>query len=363
MRVSPYPFHELTVGPQDHLDAQTKTRSTKYDTVPTPRLKDLVDSTLEELLKHRWTGAMGKRALEFVIELAGLRLTSSSPLLPLNSTEYGADSSKNTVIAPSPLPVAAAHHPAHLKRLRRSVLQPKESGGASTVTAPPSLSHARIIIGDRLEVEKRMHQTFVNAITKLQNSVHETTVAIRTLVDVKIGPTPATSPFWTLSHKHIAPLNLKPQVGREFMTSLGLESNFLVLGEDSEIDDVLEKKIEDMRRDVLPPYPDVPDLTAARLPPRNFKQSTTSHARSRSEMRARIAAVPRTSAPASPLTLPVPPAMSPGKSSRSVRRKSVRFSMARQRSGRPSMFRVFSGQLDDEVDKVGALPVLAPHYF
>ena len=145
------------------------------------------------------------------------------------------------------------------------------------------------------------------------------------------------------------------------MTLLELAAEFSVLGEDSENDDVLEKKIEDIRRDVLPPYPDVPDLTAARLPPRNFKQPTTSHAQSRLEMRAHVAAVPRTSAPASPLTLPVPPAMSPGKSSRSMRRKSVRFSMARQRSGRPSMFRVFSGQLDDEVDKVGALPMLSPH--
>lgn len=45
--------------------AQTKTELTKYETVPTPRLKDLVDSTLEELLKHRWIGVVGKRALEF----------------------------------------------------------------------------------------------------------------------------------------------------------------------------------------------------------------------------------------------------------------------------------------------------------
>ncbi len=170
-----------------------------------------------------WRG--GKACLGVCHELAGLRLTSSHPLLPLNSTDYGVDASKNTVITPSPLSVAATHHPAHLKRLRRSVLQPKESGGAGSVTAPPSLSHARIIIADRLEVEKRMHQTLVNAITKLQHSVHETTMAIKALVDVKVGPTPTASSFWTL--------NFKPQVGREFMTSMEFDAKFSVLGEDS----------------------------------------------------------------------------------------------------------------------------------
>lgn len=319
----------------------------------TPRLKGLVDSTLEELLRHRWTGADGKRAIEFAIELAGLRLASSYSSLPLGSTDYGTDTSKITVITPSPLPVAAAHHPAHLKRLRRSVLQPKDNGTAGTGMSPASLSHAKIIIVERLEVEKRMHQTLIDATTKLQHNARETTATIEALIDVNIEPTPAASSLWTLSREHTTPLNLVPQVGKQFMASLELDAEFLFLGVDSENDDALEKKIEDIRRDALPPYPVGTDLTVARLPPRNFKQPTQNRS---GTMRARIAAVPQVSAAASTSTLPVPPTMSPGKSAWSVRRKSVRFSMARQRTGRPSMFRVFSGQLDDEVDRVGALP-------
>ncbi|KJA14143.1 hypothetical protein HYPSUDRAFT_208948 [Hypholoma sublateritium FD-334 SS-4] len=338
-------FKEL----RDHLGVQSKTKSTKYDIVPTPRLKDLVDSTLGELLRNRWTGADGKRALEFAIELAGLRLASSLPSLSLASKEHDINAEKSTIITSSPLPVAAAHHPTHLKRLRRSVLQPRESGGASTVAPPAFLSHAKIIIADRLEVEKSMHQTLVDAITKLQHSVCKTTAAIKALINVNIEPIPAASPLWMLSREYTTPLNLVPQVGRQFMASLELDAEFSCLGPDSENDDALEKKIEDLRRSVLPPYPVVPDLAAMRLPPRDFKQSTTAHAQNQSgTVAARIAAVPQASAS----TLPVPPAMSPGKSSRSVRRKSVRFSMARQRTGRPSMFRVFSGQLDDEVDRL-----------
>ncbi|KAF8961973.1 hypothetical protein BDZ97DRAFT_1166152 [Flammula alnicola] len=75
---------------------------------------------------------------------------------------------------------------------------------------------------------------------------------------------------------------------------------------------------------------------------------------SRSQTRTATTSVPTTSSSLQVPTTngPNTPLMFPSKSSRSTRLKSVRFLMARRCTGRPSMFGVFSGELNNEVDRL-----------
>lgn len=308
----------------------------KYDAIPTSRLKSSVDAVLQELLKQRWTGDNGQHALKFVVELAGLRLSSSLPTSrPLGSIDHGTGASSSTPVIPSPLPIAAAHHPAHLKRMRRSVLQRKVNQASdSDVTPVPLRAHSEIVIADHLDSEKRMYRTLVDALAKLQRRCSEAKEKANSPVDTQVHTLTDEPPFWTINIEHTTAFNFTPQVNGAFMASLGLEDDYAMLNMH---EDFLEKKIEVIRGDVLLHYPPVPDLSTPRLPPRDLQVATTNETRFLERKKS---------------TLPAVPTISPGKSARSEHRKSVLFSMTNRQRSRPSMFRVFSGQLNDEVDRV-----------
>ncbi|KAF8961972.1 hypothetical protein BDZ97DRAFT_1920864 [Flammula alnicola] len=126
------------------------------------------------------------------------------------------ETAKKPQAIPSPLPIAAAHHPAHLKRLRRPVFQskPKAPAGDDSVPPVPSRSHAKIILAGHLDSEKHMRQTLADALA------------------------------------------------RELMASLGFEREFDILQSDGVDDDeALERKLEDIRGSILPAYPSIPDLS------------------------------------------------------------------------------------------------------
>ncbi|PSR70707.1 hypothetical protein PHLCEN_2v13437 [Hermanssonia centrifuga] len=103
----------------------TQKIQSKYDTISTERLLALRDSKIQDLLKAFWRGEEGKRSLYALFEIIGL--------VPVNThdgnhnTVYSAEvRSVNTaavaIIPPSPLPIAAAHHPKQLHNLAKSVL-------------------------------------------------------------------------------------------------------------------------------------------------------------------------------------------------------------------------------------------------
>jgi hypothetical protein len=257
---------------------------------------------------------------------------------------------------PSPLPVAAAHHPAHLKRLRRPVFGTKHKTSTQSEHVPPlpSRSHAEIIIAERIAPLKRTYRTLADALPRLEQkrlALREKLNAYSSANDAPIAPLA----FWTHSGAPTTSIDFTPQVTNAFMTSLGFRAEFSALDQDTVDEDVLEKRIDEIRRNILPSYPPLPNLSTPRLSPRDFQLSTTNAVvpRAKALQPQRTASTSKSvsirNPPVSTLELPVPPAMSPGKSSRSSRRKSVRFSMARRRA---SMFRVFSGEVNDEVDKV-----------
>ncbi|KAF8875956.1 hypothetical protein CPB84DRAFT_1853108 [Gymnopilus junonius] len=388
--------------------------STKYASLSTERLQALVESKLQSLLQFRWTGEGGKKALFYFIELASLRrlsanLKDQAPLLQIDPAE----AASIAPIVPSPLPIAAAHHPAQLKKFRRPVFQqPKGKLAASdrqpsSATPPvPTRSHAEIMLAPQLDSEKRVHQALVDALARtkrmgeelkmkvdelsrhasLSSPVHLATVAASSL-NLFWTPTLASRASVTsadVSH-HI---DFNPKPTRELMLSLSLESEFDSLNVDSDDataqdghgDDELERKIRDIRVDVLPPYPTLPDPTVrmrhpsapiskdaggskSKLPNKGqfLKSGIPSKVTNTSTAGQSLVNLPThrelSSKPAFAAPIPPPPTsplISPSKSSemRSIRRKSVRFSMAKRRSGRPSMFRTFGNGLEDDVDKL-----------
>ncbi|KAF8194937.1 hypothetical protein BJ912DRAFT_159770 [Pholiota molesta] len=332
------------------IQRQISDKSSKYDGMTTDRLKALVNSALQELLQRQWSGENGTAALYFVIELAALKL-SSTPSLNLSHDRV--NTSTIPPVVPSPLPVAAAHHPAHLKRLRRPVFGTKNKTSAQSEHVPPlpARSHAEIIIAERIAPLKRTHQTLADALSRLEQkrlALREKLNAYSSGNDAPIAPLA----LWTHCGAPTTSVDVTPQVTNGFMASLGFQAEFLALDQDTVDEDVLEKRIDEIRRNTLPSYLPLPNLSTPRLPPRDFTANAIVP-RTKALQPQRTASTSKSVSirdpPLPTLELPVPPAMSPGKSSRSSRRKSVRFSMARRRA---SMFRVFSGEVNDEVDKL-----------
>ncbi|PPQ72765.1 hypothetical protein CVT26_003147 [Gymnopilus dilepis] len=360
--------------------------SAKYASFSTERLQALVEAKFQSLLQSYWKDEAGKNALLLFIELAGIRLaaSNSNSLLLLPQTA-GADVSPANAI-PSPLPVAAAHHPAHLKKLRRPVFQQAKAKSipvnenASSTHAPASKSPAEIMLAPQIDSEKRVHQALVDALARTRRAGED----LKTKFDEwrqRRTPAAMTSPsldvFWTPSSGF--QIDFDPKPTRNLLLSQGLELKFDSLSEetaqsaeDEGEDDVLEKKIREIRAK-LPPYPQLSDVRtrteepseataklSANIKPKESQlpkpavhvSHTTSSAFHEGLTRRPLSSTTNLQVPS-----PVPPAtprMSPSKSSemRSIRRKSVRFSMAKRRSGRPSMFQAFNNELDDEVDRL-----------
>ena len=243
--------------------------------------------------------------------------------------------------------------------------------GAHTPVAPVR-SHAEIILAEQLDSEKRMGQMIMDAFSKTAKTRLQ---MMSTYEKLKISVRSATSQklnvFWTPPIHLTKSIDFNPAPDRKLMNSLGYEKECAAVDPEDDTEDALEKKIAHIRQVVLPSYPIAPDPLAQRIPAENPNAESNSN---RQISKTKIPSAKATAAAVAVLKNPVlvstaqsrvsemqpvriiapsTPLMSPGKSSRSLRRKSVRFSMAQRRTGRPSMFRVFSnGKLEDEVDRL-----------
>ena len=65
---------------QQHLASHDETTPSKYGSLSTERLLALADSKLRDLLRDYWSGRQGDQALDFLIELAGLKPASGFSL-------------------------------------------------------------------------------------------------------------------------------------------------------------------------------------------------------------------------------------------------------------------------------------------
>ncbi|KAH9479899.1 hypothetical protein JR316_0008495 [Psilocybe cubensis] len=319
----------------------------KYSAIPTDKLKALADSKLEELLQRYWVGEEGKHLLSFLVLLAGIKSARAPSIVNMNLSDQ--PSAKPTG-PPPPLPVAAAHHPSHLKRLRRPVFQVKVKSNVGPVGNISSKAHAEIMLSEYRETERLMRLNLLDALTQTRKIGSELRGKFESILAPSIAP---SNLFWTPPEFSMTLTFVDPVPGKELLSSLGLTSEYEALDVE---EDTLEKKIEHIRTVVLPPYPAIPDQCTPLKPALDDRKegerlkvqtSLNQHARSTMD-----SACPLSSSSLSELSevhLPDPPQILPGKSSRSNRLQSIHFSLARKRTQRTSSS---NDPLDDEVDRL-----------
>ena len=238
--------------------------------------------------------------------------------------------------------MAAARHPSYLKKLKRPVLQRPKSN-VNTTTPLPTKTHAEIILAVQIDAARRMQQLLADAISRSKKRQ----IALQHVVGSRAQRTESdATPFWEFPLNNFE-MSYNPEPDKDLLMLAGLERDFVILHPDTEGTNPLERRIDEIRSSVLAPYPAPPDPAAPRLPP----QETTLRASRIPQPKPVTAPKKETAALASDPHLPQRLAVPLRNSPASTRRKSVRFSTAGRRTGRPSMFRVFS-KLDDDVDLV-----------
>lgn len=211
------------------------------------------------------------------------------------------------------------------------------------------------MLAEHLDSERRMRQNLVDSISRMKKTGLEMKAQLMRHTSVR-----SSKLFWTPPASFLNPIYIEPAPGKDLLISLGLTVEYEALdGEDSK-EDTLERKIEHIRNSVLPPYPAIPDQSAPRKPPLDARQAD-GKSKIPQTSRNRHTRPITESTSSSSLNIPgaggsVTPLMSPSKSARDIRRKSVRFSMATRRTERAaSMFSVCNDGLDDEVERVSML--------
>lgn len=223
-----------------------------------------------------------------------------------------------------------------------------------------------------IDSEKRMRQAITDVLTRTRRAniqLSQKLQVFQATMQEKTYPTESASLFWTIPPNIFGGIIFSPEPDKSLMVSLGLETEYEALDPDGPHEDLFERKIEEIRA-ALPDYPSIPDRDAPRLPPIETKQPKASQTKtggskipltrftaSKAQIQQPLPPKFALALPPNPSLLQVPmdspktPSLSPSKSSHSVRRRSVRFSTARRRTGRPSIFRLFNGALEDEIDK------------
>lgn len=171
-------------------------RLSTYGGLSTERLHSLAESKYRDLLKYHTTEAEdGTATLEGFLRITGLKIpslepgSSSQPIsssyvfvppkqqvhlfcatyaLPRLTSRY-----QNKAVIPSPLPVAAAHHPAYLKKLKASrfvdtsASDPSENNTRDLRTLEQAArSYASSSVADMIENERGAHQILSAALSK-----------------------------------------------------------------------------------------------------------------------------------------------------------------------------------------------------
>ncbi|KAI3619220.1 hypothetical protein WG66_013019 [Moniliophthora roreri] len=117
----------------------------KYSTLATERLTALRDAKLDDI-RRQWND---DEALDFLLDIAGLQRTS------VNGTGWLTDSIEDKItkrrVAETHLPVAAAHYPSQLRRIRKPVFK-----STRFERSAPDVQMARVVQDDGLRGEVRI---------------------------------------------------------------------------------------------------------------------------------------------------------------------------------------------------------------
>ncbi|KAF8074586.1 hypothetical protein FPV67DRAFT_1474082 [Lyophyllum atratum] len=354
---------------REHLRSHGGDITSKYSTLSIERLSALVEAKCQDLLRHRWSDPSGRRALDFLAKACGLEVANASSVEHNSLNPTNVQSKSNyPAVAPLPLPLAAGHHPGHVKKLRKPVFStPKPQRPVQSTEAVAmgkrTRSMATIMFSDRSEYESRIHEALSAALEKARNVGHDIAARAKALQERRQARRPRGNPAFTLDlwqPDPDAPVNFDIQPTPELLAAFSLDAGGSEAG--------IEVRIDEIRNTVLPAYPPVPDLSAPRAPhPEAVLQSSKTEP----------SKIPRggLSKPSRPVTPPRPPSpglltstppatirlptghchkvvanqgkAKPGTQRTSkAPRKSIRFSLAINR--RPSLFA--TGNLSDEED-------------
>ena len=167
-----------------------------------------------------------------------------------------------------------------------------------------------------------MRQSLVDSLSQTQQYQVE---LVKKLAALKLSnPLPMTTHtlnFWTFpSESVLGSFDWDPKPTREMFASLSLP----VPPEDEAL--ALETRIQQIREDLLTPYPPIPNPSAPRL---LSLETKINNVQSR---------IPRQIEPGRLTAEPTSQAVVSSTSARSIKRKSIRFSMAQK--SRPSLFRI-----------------------
>nr|GAT42576.1 predicted protein [Mycena chlorophos] len=152
----------------------------KYASISAQKLQALAEARIKELRQGLWAGAVADRALLVLMDALGLRDDvqiadegGEKQELPDRRPKL-----KPARIPPLPLPIAAAHHPAELKKLSQRIFPRANTTNDSTMEATPETKDSptrRLQDADQQSRQvRRLAMTDALARTRKSTSMHAT---------------------------------------------------------------------------------------------------------------------------------------------------------------------------------------------
>ncbi|KAH9947011.1 hypothetical protein B0H21DRAFT_740581 [Amylocystis lapponica] len=180
--------------------------NSKYDSLSTDRLLALRESRLQDLLRTHWQRDGGQYSLQFLTDIVGLQIPHSPSVV--FSIDEGLPAlipqtaSKTTVapLPPSPLPIAAAHHPTQLRALSLPLfsgtsLPSSQIGGSSNIAENPAV-HSVI---ERVDTTVRIQQALQDALARAESVRRRLKTQLENVRAVRDISTKTTLDLWERS--------------------------------------------------------------------------------------------------------------------------------------------------------------------
>ncbi|KZT25188.1 hypothetical protein NEOLEDRAFT_1241951 [Neolentinus lepideus HHB14362 ss-1] len=258
---------------RDRLAVSGQGTEMKYDRLTTDRLLMLADSRQQDLLKSYWKSELGQSALNNVVDAAGVRRCPT----PVNDVEgrgnipgatsenKGISNNLGSHLAPQSLPIAAAHHPVHMRKLEKSVFDKPRKLATQTNPVqdrleegrPSTGSHALITMAEPLDTEKRIQRALQDALARTRRVGNELGEGMQELRKRINWPTREISDsrfeLWTAASVEASAIDFNSPLSSELLATLSLAPI-------PSSQDVLEDRIRHIRGSLLPPFPDVPRI-------------------------------------------------------------------------------------------------------
>jgi hypothetical protein len=169
-----------------------------YAALSIQRLLSLVDAKHHDLVRDHWHADEGRFALEYMTALAGLQKAHEIPITSTSKVYFQVDKSgvqvhpnfvhrnansritlaQTDATPPLSLPIAAAHHPSHIRKLRKPMsLTTKKSSLANTASPLVINSHSKvtasITLSTLFDAEKQTHRNLTEALERTKRRREE----------------------------------------------------------------------------------------------------------------------------------------------------------------------------------------------